>query len=174
MLGSEAPQLQSSVFNVQQANSLTVQHCKTTIPSSTSSSSVASLAQEEQSSCSSAVLHIIPMFMLRICFLAHILFVSAGLIVEPRKEHSVIKSSCRPFGIKNSGIWRSPFRPLQMTSASVDTTQVPKIVHFAREKLEEVDLPVTGQNLFECLSKGDWDRLSWTSGFTCVKTKRSS
>ena len=32
MLGSEAPQLQSSVFNVQQANSLTVQH-KTTTPS---------------------------------------------------------------------------------------------------------------------------------------------
>ena len=97
------------------------------------------------------------------------MFVSAGLIVEPRKEHSVIKSSCRPFGIKNSGILCSPFCPLQMTSASVDTTQVPKIVHIAREKLEEAGLPVTGPNLFECLSKSDWDRLSWTFKFYLCK-----
>ena len=45
MLGSEAPQLQSSVFNVQQANSLTVQHCKTTTPSLSPSPSTAILVQ---------------------------------------------------------------------------------------------------------------------------------
>ena len=45
MLGSEAPQLQSSVFNVQQANSLTVQHCKTTTPSPSTAIWVQVLAQ---------------------------------------------------------------------------------------------------------------------------------
>ena len=56
-----------------------------------------------------------------------------------------------------------------MTSASVDTTQVPKIVHIATEKLEEADLPVTGQNLFECLSNSDWERLSWTFRYYLCK-----
>ena len=45
MLGSEAPQLQSSVFNVQQANSLTVQHCQTTTPSPSTAILVQVLAQ---------------------------------------------------------------------------------------------------------------------------------
>ena len=45
MLGSEAPQLQSSVFNVQQANSLTVQHCNTTTPSPSTAILVQVLAQ---------------------------------------------------------------------------------------------------------------------------------
>ena len=56
-----------------------------------------------------------------------------------------------------------------MTSASVDTTQVPKIVHIATEKLEEADLPVTGQNLFECLSKNEWEALSWVFRFYLCK-----
>ena len=45
MLGSEAPQLQSSLFNVQQANSLTVQHCKTTAPSPSTAILIQVLAQ---------------------------------------------------------------------------------------------------------------------------------
>ena len=56
-----------------------------------------------------------------------------------------------------------------MTSSSVVTTEVPKIVHIAREKLEEADLPATGQNLFECLSNSDWERLSWTFRYYLCK-----
>ena len=56
-----------------------------------------------------------------------------------------------------------------MTSCSVVSTEVPQIVHIAREKLEEADLPVTGQNLFECLSNSDWERLSWTFRYYLCK-----
>ena len=56
-----------------------------------------------------------------------------------------------------------------MTSCSVVSTEVPQIVHIAREKLEEADLPVTGQNLFERLSKDEWETLSWVFRFYLCK-----